>query len=122
MALSRAGEHDEAITLLTQGVGGCAELCCLGRSLRETGALAQGLDALERAVEVDDDSGEAHAELGWTAFVLQDYERAVAELTRASEILPRDGGVHHRLGQALDKAGRQAQALAAQLKAAALLP
>ncbi len=122
MALSRAGAHDEAIELLTQGVGGCAELCCLGRSLRETGALAQGLEALERAVEVDDDSGEAHAELGWTAFVLQDYERAVAELTRACEILPRDGGVHHRLGQALDKAGRQAQALAAHLKAAALLP
>lgn len=122
MALCRAGAHAEAISLLAKGVTGSAELCCLGRSLRETGQTGQALEALERAVEVDDDSGEAHAELGWTAFVMKEYDRATRELRRAAELSPRSGQVHHQLGRVLIAADQRRQALAALLKAAALLP
>ncbi len=121
MALSRVGDHEAAIELLS-GLGGPSELTCLGRSFRETGDVEGALVVLNEALEIHPDSFELHAELGWTAFVSGDYVVAAEGLQRAADLAPKSGLVHYRLGKVLSATNRRPQALASLLKAAALLP
>lgn len=122
MALSRAGDHEAAIELLRGAATGPLQVTCLGRSLRESGDAEGAQAVLTEGLESYKESAELQAELGWTAFVLRDYELATAALQKAADLAPKSGLVHHRLGKVLHASDHRPQALASLLKAAELLP
>ena len=83
---------------------------------------AEGLQAAQAAVELFDESGRAHYNLGVALDDFQRYEEAIAAYQRAIELDPTDAYPHNGLGNVYDDLGRQEEAIAAFRRAIALDP
>lgn len=68
--------------------------------------LKQGLEYIERAVELKPDDGYIVDSLGWAHFRLGEYTKATKQLERAVELRPSDPILNDHLGDALWRVGR----------------
>ncbi len=68
--------------------------------------LKQGLEYIERAVELKPDDGYIVDSLGWAHFRLGEYAKATKQLERAVELRPSDPILNDHLGDALWRVGR----------------
>ena len=66
---------------------------------------------IERAVELEPQSGAIVDSLGWALYRIGDYEAAVEQLERAVELEPLDPTVNDHLGDAYWRVGRRNEAL-----------
>jgi tetratricopeptide (TPR) repeat protein len=81
------------------------------------------LDDLDRAIQLDDDDADLYA--GWRGYVLielGEYNRAIADCTRAIELNPRSSVAYNNRAYALASTGRYDEALADYARAIALDP
>ena len=65
---------------------------------------------IERAVELEPQSGAIVDSLGWALYRVGDYDAAVAQLERAVELEPLDPTVNEHLGDAYWRVGRRVEA------------
>ncbi len=83
----------------------------LGYSLIDKGLkLDEAVKMVEKAVELEPDSGFIIDSLGWAYFRLGRIEDAIVELERAIAIIPGDATVNDHLGDAYWAAGRKTEA------------
>jgi tetratricopeptide (TPR) repeat protein len=83
----------------------------LGYSLIDKGLkLDEAVKMVEKAVELEPDSGFIIDSLGWAYFRLGRIEDAIVELERAISILPGDATINDHLGDAYWAAGRKSEA------------
>src|SRR5450631_2813185 len=73
--------------------------------------------AAEQAVQLDDDSPDAHAILGEVYKSAKSTEKSLTELKRAAELEPNSDEAYRRLGDAYRDGGQNPEALAAYQKA-----
>ncbi|MDE0056769.1 MAG: tetratricopeptide repeat protein [Defluviicoccus sp.] len=66
---------------------------------------------IERAVELEPQSGAIVDSLGWALYRIGDYDGAVEQLERASELEPLDPTVNDHLGDAYWRVGRRNEAM-----------
>ena len=66
---------------------------------------------IERAVELEPQSGAIVDSLGWALYRIGDYDEAVAQLERAVELEPLDPTVNDHLGDAYWRVGRRNEAM-----------
>lgn len=72
--------------------------------------LEEGIEMIQKAVELNPRSGYIVDSLGWAYHKLGQYEKAVDELERAVEIMPQDPVINDHLGDAYWKVGRKLEA------------
>ena len=83
----------------------------LGYSLVEQRRnLDEALGMIERAVELQPDSGYITDSLGWVFYRLGRYDEAVAPMERAIELLPNDPIINDHLGDVYWMVGREREA------------
>ncbi|SFE85378.1 tetratricopeptide repeat protein [Roseivivax sediminis] len=83
----------------------------LGYSLVEQQTkLEEALGMIERAVEIEPDSGYIVDSLGWVLYRLGRYEEAVDHMERAAELMPIDPVVNDHLGDVYWAVGREREA------------
>jgi serine/threonine protein kinase len=82
----------------------------------------KGKEMIEKALELDDTIGEAHATLGMLKGFSFDWEGAAKEYKRAIELNPNYAPAHHRYSYLLSFSGRHEEALQEALKARELDP
>ena len=73
---------------------------------------AEAETLLERSVSLDSSNWEAHYELGVLLAAKRDYQKAVAELSRASELDPKQPMPHYHLARVYDRLGEAERAKA----------
>jgi serine/threonine protein kinase/Tfp pilus assembly protein PilF len=124
-ALLARGRIDEAMTTLRRAVdldpGQARPWAMLARGYWVgKGKVAEGIDALERAVGINPEFGYAHLQLAFLYTELQEYEKAEAAAERAVDLQERytsgeEGllivGAHTRLGYVHYRRGRYAEAV-----------
>ncbi|MCL4836481.1 MAG: tetratricopeptide repeat protein [Thermoanaerobaculia bacterium] len=93
-----------------------------GARMIQTGAVAAGVELLERALAADPDDPEIRHDLAVGLLRLGRTEEAVARFAEAAQLRPQDPGAHFALGTALARIGRAAEAEAAYLAALARDP
>ncbi len=89
-------------------------------SISETYAKAQA--ALETALELDEDLGEAYTQLGWLKYIQDDFEGALQNCERALELSPNYPPLNRLYGVLLMDMGRQDEALSWRAAAVRLDP
>ena len=72
--------------------------------------LKRALGLIERAVELEPQSGAIVDSLGWALYRMGDYDGAVEKLERAAELEPLDPTVNDHLGDAYWRVGRRNEA------------
>lgn len=72
--------------------------------------LEEGLELIERAVELRPSDGYIVDSLGWAYYRLERYEEAVTELERAVNLMPADPILNDHLGDAYWQVGRRLEA------------
>ena len=72
--------------------------------------LERALTLIERAVELEPQSGAIVDSLGWALYRMGDYDGAVEKLERAAELEPLDPTVNDHLGDAYWRVGRRNEA------------
>jgi tetratricopeptide (TPR) repeat protein len=72
--------------------------------------LDEGMEMIEKAVELRPNDGYIVDSLGWAHYRLGDYEQAVTELERAVELRPADPTINDHLGDAYWRVGRRLEA------------
>jgi tetratricopeptide (TPR) repeat protein len=83
----------------------------LGYSFVEMGInLDEALGMIEEAVEAQPDSGYIVDSLGWVQYRLGQYEKAVVNLEKATELMPVDPIINDHLGDAYWAVGRKIEA------------
>jgi Flp pilus assembly protein TadD len=83
----------------------------LGYSWVDRGVrLEEGLEMIQRAVEMRPRSGHIIDSLGWAHYRLGDYDLALTYLERAVELAPADATLNDHLGDALWRLGRRIEA------------
>ena len=83
----------------------------LGYSWADQGIkLERALTLIERAVELEPQSGAIVDSLGWALYRMGDYDGAVEKLERAAELEPLDPTVNDHLGDAYWRVGRRNEA------------
>jgi len=78
--------------------------------------------AIEKALELDDQSGEVYVSLGWAQWTKGDLAAAEVTFKRALELNPNYATAHHRYGSLLRALGRLEEGLARFRKAEELDP
>jgi tetratricopeptide (TPR) repeat protein len=78
--------------------------------------------AAEQAVQIDDDSPDAHAILGEVYRSAKNMEKSLTELNRAAVLEPNSDEAYRALGNLYRETGRKAEALAAYQKAVSANP
>ena len=94
----------------------------LGNALSELGRDAEAAAAFERAVALKADLAPAWHAHGRMQLRLKDFSAAERSLAQAARLLPASGSVHSDLGLALERLGRQDEALARFERATVLSP
>lgn len=100
-----------------------AHISSLAADLPPNEFLPQAQAAAQKAVEIDDDLAEAHAELGFVIFWWGwDWGASEKELKRALELDPNSANAHLFYAHLLSNTGRHAEALAEARRARELDP
>ncbi len=123
--LDRIGSFDEALAAMQKVLAidphNPYALNYIGYTWADRGEnLAKARKYIEEAVALRPDDGFIRDSLGWVYFKLGESKRAVAELTRALELVA-DPVIFEHLGDVHAKAGRAAEAIKAYEQALALL-
>jgi Flp pilus assembly protein TadD len=126
IALSRAGQHDEALQLLSGVASQRPDLGSvhgdLGMALLGAGRLDEAVTVLLRALELDPNSAQAYCGLGLAYQRLGRAGDAVEAFRMTEQLAPANGVGPFNLGLALDSLGDGEGARRALLRAAALEP
>jgi len=86
------------------------------------GRHGDGIQELERALELDPLSAVITTELGWVFGYMEDFERALGKYDRALEMDPNLAIAHFNRGDALQKMGRLEESIASYDRALELSP
>jgi tetratricopeptide (TPR) repeat protein len=73
--------------------------------------LDEGLEMIQKAVEMRPRDGYITDSLGWAYYRLGDFEKAVESLERATDLRPRDATINDHLGDAYWRVGRKLEAI-----------
>lgn len=73
--------------------------------------LDEGLEMIQKAVEMRPRDGYITDSLGWAYYRLGDFEKAVESLERATDLRPRDATINDHLGDAYWRVGRKLEAV-----------
>jgi tetratricopeptide (TPR) repeat protein len=84
--------------------------------------LEEGLDMIQRAVELRPNDGYIVDSLGWAHYRMGDFEAAVTELERSVELMPADPTINDHLGDAYWRVGRRLEAVFQWNRALSLEP
>jgi tetratricopeptide (TPR) repeat protein len=118
------GDLGEAARLCERAVslGGdqAAPLATAGAMLRDMDRLGAAGEAFRKAAALDPRSGVLRAELGLVEFLMGRSTEALALIDEAIGLEPRNPGLYGRKAQMLRKLGREAEAAAAEARAAEL--
>lgn len=115
LALVRAGRAEEALRVL-DGLAAPddpASLSALGHALTEAGRPEEGIEALQRALEIDATDSQALERLSAAALALGRFEDARRWAEASLELHPERGWAWNNLGVALFQLGRPEEALRA---------
>jgi TolB-like protein len=119
----RAIDSDPAFALAWSGLAEALVLAGFYAFVGPADAMARGMQAAQRALDLDPTLGEAHAAIGFARLFSEwDGEGAEAALHRAVEINPHLAIAHAYLGLVLDSRGRRSEAVAATQRACELEP
>lgn len=126
IALSKDGQHDSAIDLLTKiaqrhPLDG-PSLANLGMALLTAGREEEALQALTRALALDPQSAQAHCGLGLTHQKRGRWEEAAVAFRATERLAPDSAAGSFNLGLTLERLGDSEGARRALLRAAALEP
>jgi tetratricopeptide (TPR) repeat protein len=120
------GSDREALPCFQTAVSLDEELYCGWASLANVyermGSLAQGLDAIGRAIALDPDSGAAHVRRGDILVGLMRHQDAAASYRRALDLDPGIARAHYQLAVLSRNAGALETALRQALEAQAIDP
>jgi tetratricopeptide (TPR) repeat protein len=126
IALSGAGEHAEAVTLLSEVVARSAAASGAhsdhGMALLGAGRLDEALVAFRRARDLDPEAAQAHCGLGLVYQHKGDWWEAADAFRMAERLAPKSPVGPLNLGLALEALGEHEQARQALLRAALLAP
>jgi serine/threonine protein kinase/Flp pilus assembly protein TadD len=92
------------------------------RIAKESAILQKAMAAAQQAVQLDDDSPEAHTLLGEVYENAKNKEKFLAELNRAAELEPASDEAYRNLGDGYKRSGQNDKALAAFQKAVVARP
>jgi tetratricopeptide (TPR) repeat protein len=116
--LDQAGTHLDQITKAFESWGARnpqnaqAQMLLAKARLVNDPKDAEAETLLERSVSLDSSNWEAHYELGVLLAAKRDYQKAVAELSRASELDPKQPMPHYHLARVYDRLGETERAKA----------
>lgn len=126
IALSKDGQHDAAVELLSKLVHrypmSCAPLANLGMGLWVAGREDEALATFRRALALDPQSAQAHCGLGLIHYEHGRWEDAAVAFRAAERLAPESAVGSFNLGLALEHFGDRDGARRALLRAAALEP
>lgn len=126
IALSKDGQHDAAIELLTKLTQRqplqAGSLSNLGMALLMAGREDEALDAFTRAIALDPQSAQAHCGQGLIHHAGERWHDAAAAFRAAERLAPDSAVGSFNLGLALERLGDREGARRALLRAAALEP
>jgi tetratricopeptide (TPR) repeat protein len=126
IALSTAGQHDEAVRILTEVATRCDSVSAAhadrGMALLAAGQVDEALAAFKRARDLDVESAQAHCGLGLVWQRKGDWWEAADAFRMAERLAPRDPVAPLNLGLALEALGEHEQARQALVRAALLAP
>jgi len=83
----------------------------LGISPSPAESMKRCIELMQKAVALDDSSGEAHAGLGYWLVLARQYDKAVAEGERGMALEPNSAGVLHNYAAILTYVGRREEAI-----------
>ena len=83
----------------------------LGISPSPAESMKRCIELMQKAVALDDSSGEAHAGLGYWLVLARQYDKAVAEGERGMALEPNSAGVLHNYASILTYVGRREEAI-----------
>ncbi|MCP4362078.1 MAG: tetratricopeptide repeat protein, partial [Chloroflexi bacterium] len=92
-------------------------LVALGRVYIQRDQLAQAVEVLKKALELDADHAGAYSTLGWAYTEQKDFEAALEVLDKAITLNPKDAVAYNRKGTAYFYQGQYPEALAAYSRA-----
>jgi tetratricopeptide (TPR) repeat protein len=124
--LLRMGRLDDAVDLYRKAVDrwpdSSMSLNALGYTLADrTDRYSEAAKLIKKALELDPDSAAIIDSYGWVLYRLGEYDKALAELMRAYEML-KDPEVASHIVEVLSKLGRHDEARQALADAEALFP
>lgn len=115
--------HDPNYALAYVGLADCYNLLREYTKMPASEAYPRALAAAKRAVELNDQSSEAHAALAFALFYGNwDVAGAEREFRRAIDLNPKSAAAHHWYATCLNSMGRHPEAVAEIQKAQALNP
>jgi Flp pilus assembly protein TadD len=124
--LSRDGQHEEAIEVLTQVSEDAPDLSSahanLGMALLAAGQFERSVESSLRALELDGRSGQAYCGLGLAYQQLERLSEAAQAFTATEQLMPENPAGPLNLAVVLDALGEREEARLALLRAAALAP
>jgi TolB-like protein/lipoprotein NlpI len=94
----------------------------LGSSKSPRQSLAQAIELAQKAIALDANLPEAHAQLGWLFTIKRQYEKGIAEAELAVALDPNSAYAHWNLGRVLTFAGKPEEAIAFFKKGVRLNP
>jgi TolB-like protein len=118
----QAIEKDPAYGLAYSGLADCNSGLAWHGFISPREALPRAKAAALKAIEIDPQSGEAHASLALVLHHQGDWARAETEFKRALELSPRYANAHHWYGDYLSAMGRHEEALVEAKRAFELDP
>ncbi len=126
IALSKDGQHDAAIELLSKLSHrypmSCAPLANLGMALWVSGREEEALSTFRRALAYDPQAAQAHCGLGLIHYDQGRWEDAAVAFRAAERLAPESAVGSYNLGLSLERFGDRDGARRAMLRAAALEP
>ncbi len=108
-------EYSNAAPLLAElvqtGPGNADDFYMLGKSYEEMKSYPQAIAALQQAIRIKSDYGEAYGTLGAVFYAQQDWQRASQAVSRVIDLQPRLALPHFVLATCLDNLGNAREAL-----------
>jgi serine/threonine protein kinase/tetratricopeptide (TPR) repeat protein len=92
------------------------------RLAKDSRLLQKAAAAAQKAVQLDDDSPDAHTVLSEVYENAKNKEKSLAELNRAAELEPNSDAAYRNLGDSYDRSGHEKEAIAADKNAVAVNP
>jgi len=93
-----------------------------GSSKSPKESITKAMELVQKAIDLDDSYGPAHASLGWLYAIIGKHEKGITEIERALELVPNDDNAHMWMSYVLRLAGRNQEAIRYSEQAVRLNP